>query len=300
MKKVIFVGSTSYSGSTFFDMTLANDPAGFSCGEVYAFFNPFRPHHINPQCGCGDEECRIWQIVKENGEDQIYQTIFKLKPEVNFIVDSSKDPYWIQQQTQTLTKQGIQTKNILIWKTPHELAQSFKKRGIYDEWERTWVVYHRLYYSLVGKWRSVKYEEYVNNPNTLEEICRYLDIPYFEGKEKYWEKRHHLLFGNSSARIHLDKQPIAITEEITKRESTEYQQIYYRPVDDPDLMREIDRRMVDSPLISRILRLLNSYDIGAKAGNNYQDPDIRMSDFDVRARKIKQSIGYAYGRFRYG
>ena len=45
MKQVIFVGSTSYSGSTFFDMTLGNDPTGFSCGEVYAFFHPFRPHH---------------------------------------------------------------------------------------------------------------------------------------------------------------------------------------------------------------------------------------------------------------
>jgi len=25
-----------------------------------------------------------------------------------------------------------------------------------------------------------------------------------------------------------------------------------------------------------------------------------MSEFDVQARRIKQSLGYAYGRFRYG
>ena len=57
MKKVIFIGGTSYSGSTFFDMILANDPKGFSCGEVNALFNPYRPHHTDPLCGCGDINC---------------------------------------------------------------------------------------------------------------------------------------------------------------------------------------------------------------------------------------------------
>lgn len=56
-KKVIFIGGTSYSDSTFLDMILANDPSGFSCGEVLALFHPTRSYHIDPLCGCGDRDC---------------------------------------------------------------------------------------------------------------------------------------------------------------------------------------------------------------------------------------------------
>ena len=45
-RMVIFVGGTSFSGSTLVDMMLANDPAGLSCGEVYAIFYPYRRHHL--------------------------------------------------------------------------------------------------------------------------------------------------------------------------------------------------------------------------------------------------------------
>ena len=63
-KKVIFVGGTSFSGSTFLDMMLANGEEGFSAGEVYALFYPYRPGHINPQCCCGDPSCTIWKDIK--------------------------------------------------------------------------------------------------------------------------------------------------------------------------------------------------------------------------------------------
>src|SRR6266498_3705998 len=93
MKKVIFVGGTSFSGSTFFHLMLANDPKGFALGEIRSVFHPQRPDQINSVCGCGDPACTLWQQIRRNGENHVYETVFDLHPEVEFIVDSSKIPF---------------------------------------------------------------------------------------------------------------------------------------------------------------------------------------------------------------
>jgi hypothetical protein len=203
MKQVIFVGGSSYSGTTMLDLTLGNDPSGFSCGEVARYLHPTRPHHIRPICGCGNPNCRTWPSILEHGTHQLHETIFDSHRNVQFIVDSSKDVFWIKTQHDRLRRRGIDTKHVLIWKTPLEAAESFKKRGRLAVWEKSWVSYHRLYFSLIPEWTAVRYSEYVSNPASLRTICSDLEIPYFEGKERYWEKQHCILGGNHSARVHL-------------------------------------------------------------------------------------------------
>lgn len=201
-KKVIFVGGTAYSGSTFFDMMLANDPHGFSCGEVHAFFRPFRPHHRHPPCGCEDPGCTLWDDIRKNGEARLYQSIFERQPETRFIVDSSKSLPWITRQTGRLERSGIDVRHILIWKSPAQIAHSFSKRGKGRQWIRSWVNYHRLYFRLVANFRAVPYDALVSDDSVLEQACMFLGIDCFPGKIDYWNKRHHTLFGNTSARIH--------------------------------------------------------------------------------------------------
>ncbi len=202
-KKVIFVGGTSYSGSTFLDMVLANSQDAFSCGEVNALFYPYRRHHLNPECGCGNPACNVWRIVKQGGVKQLYQTIFELYPEINIIVDSSKDPLWIRNRSKDLKEACIAVENVLIWKSPEEFFASRSKRGQSKGWQQEWINYHRYYFSLVDNWISLPYEQLARTADTLEQLCGQLGIPYFEGKEEYWYKIHHTLFGNTSAKIHL-------------------------------------------------------------------------------------------------
>lgn len=300
-KTVIFVGGTSYSGSTFFDMTLGNDPAGFSCGEVYALFHPFRAHHVAPDCGCADEQCDVWPQVLAAGEDRLYQTIFDRNPAVDFIVDSSKDPFWIADQAERLDRAGIEVKHILIWKTPVELAASFKKRGEFDAWERSWVNYFRLYLTLIRDWRAVPYADYTKDPTVLADVCAYLGIPYFEGKKAYWEKTHHLLFGNDSARVHLAGDGEYTTQ--TRREpfqEPQLQTIYYRAVEDVDLQHAVARTVQDSPYIEGILALLQARDVRNldKAGDETA-VNLRMNFTDVQLRRLKQAFNFGMGRLRF-
>ena len=230
VRKVIFVCGTSYSGTTFFDMILANDPVGFSCGEIHALFHPYRPHHFNPECGCGDSDCNLWAEVLKGGKENVYDTIFELMPNIKFIVDSSKNPFWISYQSGILQKKKYSIKNILIWKTPLELAHSFDKRGRLKDWEKSWINYHRLFFTLINDWHSIKYYDLINKKVALKNVCNYLEIPYFSGKKKYWQKNdYHTLFGNTSAKIHLfshDKYHFQEAEsELTKTTGTDHKKI---------------------------------------------------------------------------
>lgn len=309
MKKVIFIGGTSYSGSTFFDMILANDSKGFSCGEVHALFNPYRSHHINPRCGCGDMKCHLWKQVLRNGEKNLYNTIFNLFPEVEFIVDSSKDPYWIRIQTENLLRNNIEYKNILIWKSPLELAYSFKKRN-QTGWEKEWMNYHRLYLSAIIKWKALKYQELAKDKEALEKACNYLEIPYFPGKEDYWQKTHHTLFGNHSAKIHLypkdnmnykrlRKSSVCSPEEDGLSIKNVHRSIYYKKVNNQALEKIVKQKVAGSKYFKGIMRLLNKHDISNEFDALVETSELQMPTFLFELKRVKSLFISLLMRYKY-
>lgn len=133
-QRVIFVQGTAYSGSTLFHLMLANDPAGIACGEVHGLFRPHMDGHVNRTCACGDPQCRLWPQVLARGEENLYASLFALRPEVRLIVDSSKQPFWIRTQNRRLARTNIRFDNLLISKTPLEFAGSKKRKGSFYNW----------------------------------------------------------------------------------------------------------------------------------------------------------------------
>jgi hypothetical protein len=202
-RTVVFVGGTSYSGSTLLDMILANDPTGLSCGEVYAIFYPYRRHHLHLD---GLSRTVDWRAIKASGPQNLYRNLFERFPKTRFIIDSSKSPIWISERSSELQKMGIRTENLLIWKSPSEFLASRRKRGQERGWQREWVNYHRYYFTLVENWKSVRYSDLVANKATLPRVCAMLGIPYFPTKEHYWNQEQHTVFGNDTARIHLHEE----------------------------------------------------------------------------------------------
>lgn len=297
MKKVIFVGGTSYSGSTLLDMILANDPRGFSCGEVHALFYPWRPHHVNPECGCGDENCNVWSTVLNRGEKKLYETIFDLFG-VDFVVDSSKDLFWIQKQMKLLRKTDIEVQNILIWKTPLELAHSFAKRNRLKEWHKSWISYHRAYYSVISEHKTVKYSDLTNKEDALIALCEYIGIRYFPGKADYWNKTHHTLFGNTSAKIHLyaqssekfkkDRDELLHTSDRGNSiASSKYRSVYYDSVEDQSLSNFVIQEMDNDQNFARIMEVMESG----------KDSDaIGVSRPILKLRRLKAHLSRAYLR----
>ncbi|MHA1757222.1 MAG: hypothetical protein ACTSVV_10665 [Promethearchaeota archaeon] len=298
MRKVIFIGGTSYSGSTFLDMMIANDPKGFSCGEVYALFNPYKFHHFNPQCNCGDKNCSIWQEVLIKGENNLYETIFNLFPNIEFIVDSSKSPFWILSQINRLKEKEIKVLNLLIWKSPLEIAYSFKKKNNFRHWQKSWINYHRLYFTLIKDWRSIKYLDLTRKFSTLKRICDYVDIEYFKNKERYWEKKHHNLFGNISAKIHLypkDNKQFKEYRNIilkqyrfdNKEVNKKHKKIYYENINDERLISTVNIAKKRNNYFNKIERILEARDLSKK-----NDKNINKDIFEVKYSKILLWLKY--------
>ena len=218
-KKILFIGGSSYSGSTMLDMMLSNSDSGFSVGEVHALFRPFRPHHFNPRCGCGDPNCSLWVHVRQQGEDRLYQTIFDRFEQLDYIVDSSKDPFWINKQSQRLRNQGIEVHHLLIWKTPVDFCASMLKRNR-TGCIKAWVNYHTLYLSLITDFMPVSYVDLVTYPSaTLSSINHCIGVNHSPDMENYWTKTHHTLFGNDSAKVHLHKDSSDLTIEDNQHSS---------------------------------------------------------------------------------
>lgn len=290
MKKVIFIGGTSYSGSTLLDLILSNSPSGFSCGEVCAFFYPYREHHVKPLCGCGNPDCQVWRTIKNSGLKNLYTTIFKLFPKVDFIVDSSKDPLWISDRTSELREQGIDVRNILIWKSPVEFYHSRAKRNKEKGWQKEWTRYHKLYFRMIKEWYSIRYIDLVSRAESIRKASAYLGIEYFEGKEKFWNKTQHSLFGNTSAKIHLYRRGSG-NYQTYKRENesrirnpnntgeTPHQAVYY---EDPS----VDNAGI---IINKVMRNIETLLMTTGAERNAMHPEVK-----VEYAKLQSMSFYEY------
>lgn len=302
MKKVIFVGGTAYSGSTFFHMMLANDPEGYATGEVRSLLAPRKPNHRNLSCACGQEPCPDWQLVRERGSKHWVDVIFDNHPEVEIIVASSKSPIWIEEQNRILKAKGIDVRNVLIWKSPAEFGQSMKRRGYFYDWEKSFVNYHRLYAALIEDWRAVRYEDLVKNDEAvLEKVCNYVDIPYFEGKVNYWERPYHVLAGNTSAKFHLyeDKKAKAVVNNYDKERMNFYRKIYYRAPDDAEVLADVKRALVDNQNLQPVVQALEEWDVRNAKTERSSHTEIAMPFMGVALRKMKDFYLTQVGQIRY-
>ncbi len=312
-KKVIFVGGTEFSGSTFFHMILANDPRGLAVGEAHNLMRPSRAYHFDMHCSCGDHPCTLWQELKAGGEKALYPTLFARFPEVDFIVDSSKDPFWIQHQKAYLRQHDIAARDILVWKSPYEFAKSHEKRGSMPRWERSWQIYHQMYNTLFDNWRAVPYQDLTSDRTVLQRVCDYLSITDFPGKERYWERSlHHVVGGNPSARVHLYAGDDENYQENVQRSSSKiaaaqdgtHRSIYYDADVAPELKAAVDERIQANSQLPLIYDLLQSRDVRIqnrdRAAEGALTAQVQMADYLIQMRRIKYRSVRGLAGLRYG
>lgn len=285
-KKVIFVGGTSYSGSTMLDMMLSNNPAGFSVGEVYRLFHPTRPHHFNPQCGCNDPSCDFWKKMRRAGETNLYTNLFSIHQNISFIVDSSKNPFWIKKQEAYLNTLGIKVFHVLIWKEPAAFAHSMNKRNR-KGWQKAWINYHRLYFTLIPDYVSVAYAELVREPEKqLYRLCRKAGVSHHMEQQRFWKKKHHTLFGNDSAKTHLSKKnaPIEgrrLPADIKKKRQS-HRSIYHDTSYLAHLSKKERHAIAATPHIQSINAILTDRQTPGQK--------IKYTPFDIAIKKIAMPI----------
>ena len=225
----------------------------------------------------------IWAEFKLKGSENIFGQIFGKFQDKSYIVDSSKDCFWIRKQASKAKRFGLDVRYILIWKTPLEFAYSKYKRGS-QKWINAWKNYHKLYFSLIENFYIIKYSDFAKNPKGfLEKTCSILNINYFEGKELFWKFKHHTLFGNNSAKIHL----YSTNNDIFKK----YKNRIYPQETINDFKKKFYRKFYyENELESRLP------DIIAKDvyKNEHQDRQIKLIENYLDRKKIALGVGKEY------
>jgi hypothetical protein len=123
--------------------------------------------------------------------------------DVEVIVDSSKEASWLIDARRWTAKSGdITTINIFSYKSPIDLSYSLWKRG-HDVmyWREMFMRYYRRVLGVGLPMLTVNLDELIDDPEgKVRQICSVLGQTYVAGRERFWERDHHHLFGNYGVR----------------------------------------------------------------------------------------------------
>lgn len=250
---VLFLGGASGRDNSQLALILANRPEGFACGQAGLLFDPQAPAHLAPRCACADPTCRIWQRLKGTPEESFFPALFDQQPGLRYIVDSTGDPLWIARARRQLAAAGIASAVILPWQAPA------------PEGAAPWLTHHRQLLQEPGAEapaQDVLAQDILAQdilalpaadlarPDRLAALAARLGLPWSEGQTRYWQKTHHMLFGDPAIRGRLNPVEAALAG-AQAPEGPETAAPAAPPED---------------PRIGQILALLTARDIAAPAG----------------------------------
>ena len=183
------------------DLMLGHSPDAFSCGEVVALFRPWRTHHFKISCSCGSSPCDIWEKLKGSPESSFHRNVLQ-KLKLDYVVDSSKNLCWLIDSNMWALQQGLTVINLLVWKKPQSIAHShWKRKKNIQQWKSIFTKYYSRFLQTNLPFISLCYNDFVKDPSTsLKTLCEIIGMPYFPGKELFWKKQHHYLYGSAGVR----------------------------------------------------------------------------------------------------
>lgn len=218
MRLVSIVGP-NHSGSTLLGAMLGAAPVWNThphVGESHAFFTPSHERFGKPICGGGEHECPKWTMLNKNAPDPFRQMFRKYN--TNLIVDSSKLMEWFNR----VPEGDVQQTFVLIWRCPDALRHSYLKRmepfaaeiRYADDMAQVRHFVNRNW----GKFVSISLEALTRDPaGSLEKLCELVDIPYFAGKEAFWNfENHHFGGATMVTKVLTDRLPREIQQQNAK------------------------------------------------------------------------------------
>ena len=228
-QKVVFIMGTGHCGSTLLDLIIGSHQECFSLGQFMSLplfldqRDTFRYLQICGVCGKG---CAFWneQITLEEYEHHffpqelsysklfthnVYEYLFKMT-ESYVLIDSSKNPMWIQHQIELLSmwpdilpyliflcRDGRAIVNANLYKYPDISVSDLASR-----WKEGIVGMDEYFNSFSTKRRvKIHYEDLSENPDdVIASVCQWLDFSYESDMLSYWKHDHHPIDGNLAAR----------------------------------------------------------------------------------------------------
>ena len=194
VKNVIQVGGTVRSGTTIMSLILANGDNAMSLGEVIHLFFPYRKLHFEKIKELTTDS--LWSLIIKDKPENLYNNIFKGFPEIDLIIDSSKDPIWFKKLSKNSNYNTIQ---LVTYKSPNDLKNSFIKRKM-NNWKKVYLNYYRRFFTIFPFVSTVSLKKLLNDELYLKELCEFLNISYSSNRLNYWKKNHPNFFGSETVK----------------------------------------------------------------------------------------------------
>lgn len=200
-KTLIFTLGAGRSGSTMLNLMLGNDDDSFSLGEVHAWFRPFRCHHFQMDCNCGNPNCPYWKQLLTVKENRFHASAFT-KLHKNFLIDSSKNLAWVIDSNQWAIENDFQVINLVIYKPIENYIYSIWKRGeSIDAALKRYKTYYGRLLQLNLPIISLPYSDLVSDTDeVLKTLCAITGQQFSPNKKEFWTREFHHLFGSGGIR----------------------------------------------------------------------------------------------------
>ena len=252
MKKIIFITGTSYSGSTLLDLILSNNQSSISVGEIESIFNPVKPHHLKKIKEIKYDP--IWGKILKNGAENLYNNLHDTLG-VETIIDSSKNPAWIQFHINRLPK-NISYSVILVYKSLPEFKYSFEKRGRYN-WAKVYKRFHSLLFNTIVSFYRIEYKEIPLKSEKFLSLLNSLNIKPTKNIFDFWKQSKSNFFGNNNANIAFKQNQDGYTPKLK-----------YKPVISKEDLANVEKLLENDLELKEIVTFLNSSDKSSKSPKN--------------------------------
>lgn len=216
-KKIIFIAGADHSGSTLVGAILGASRTQFEyfhVGEVHAFFRKDNVRYGQAKAANKSPGGEIWgQIDHTVGYENAYSEIFK-KTKSEIIIDSSKTPRNLRVCIASCVENTFPMHVVIIFRPlakiwHSDLNRSRAEEKIIQNIKR----YTRLKKMVIDQGiphSILNMESLILDPAGITKVlCRETGVPYFDGKENYWNFPSCHLYGSRTQRRHLKKPQTA-------------------------------------------------------------------------------------------
>ena len=208
LTSVVFIAGANWSGSTVTGAVLGASDSPFEyfhLGEVHSIFEPHHQFFGDPRFAA--HLTAFWHSVDHKvGAGNAYAEIQK-HANSRILIDSSKAIVWLKAQRAACERLGIPLLPVVTFRSFAAIVNSAlnRDRGVQAAF-RNVGYYQRLFESglLRDNWIAVDAEALVRDPPAVtQSLCAATGIPYFAGKENYWNYPLVHLSGSGTQRRHI-------------------------------------------------------------------------------------------------
>lgn len=205
-EKVAFVSGAGHSGSTLLGISLGSHPRVFYAGEARKslFLGDERKPLRKRVCKVCGPDCPVWGALGRREGEDLYEALSR-RTSRPIVVDSTKLPAWLEEQTATLRAAGVTLHMIFLARDGRAVLGSQLRKypeTSAREHAETWAQRIRDTEALArrfpGTVSRVRYEELATAPEaTLSALTSALGIEWSDAMLDPWSSEQHPLGGNA-------------------------------------------------------------------------------------------------------